>query len=81
MPYQPIPCAQHERLEFSVLRRIPLRIEYHDHGAVIRECALPVDVATREGSEWLTLRRESGELKEIRLDRIVDFHEQQGGCR
>lgn len=79
MPYQPISCIQHERLEFSVLRRIPLWIEYTDFGALIRERALPVDVATREGAEWLTLRRKGGILMEVRLDRIVDFQERLGG--
>jgi len=29
--YQPIPCIQHERLEFAALRRIPLQMTYFDN--------------------------------------------------
>ena len=32
---------------------------------------LPVDVATRDGAEWLTYRLESGETGLLRLDRIL----------
>lgn len=69
--YQPIACAQHERLEFSVLRRIPLLLEYS--GQRVR--VLPLDVATRNGAEWLKFRHEDGSEEEIRLDRISSFEE------
>lgn len=69
--YQPIACMQHERLEFSVLRRIPLMLEY----AGGRERVLPLDVATRDGAEWLKFRRPDGSVEEIRLDRIESFKE------
>lgn len=74
-PYQPIPCIQHERLEFSVLRRLSLQIEYRDDGAVRSERVLPLDVSTRGGAEWLKFRREDGSEAEIRLDAIVQFQE------
>ncbi|HUW49831.1 MAG TPA: transcriptional antiterminator, Rof [Sulfuricella sp.] len=69
--YQPIACVSHERLEFSVLRRIPLMLEYS--GQRVR--VLPLDVATRNGAEWLKFRREDGSEEEIRLDRIAFFKE------
>lgn len=69
--YLPIACALHERLEFSVLRRIPLILEFS--GQKIR--VLPLDVATRNGAEWLKFRRENGCEEEIRLDRILFFEE------
>jgi len=74
-PYRPIPRAQHERLEFSVLRRIPLQIVYRDGGGERRERVLPLDVATRGGAEWLKFRRDDGSETETRLDAIVEFHE------
>ncbi len=74
-PYQPIPCAQHERLEFSVLRRIPLQIVYRDGGGERGERVLPLDVVTRDGAEWLKFRRDDGSETETRLDAIVEFHE------
>lgn len=73
--YQPIPCIQHERLEFSVLRRIPLRLEYRLGNELRSETVLPQDVYTREGAEWLKFRRNDGEEVEIRLDAIVAFNE------
>lgn len=75
-PYQPIPCIQHERLEFSVLRHLRLRIDYRDGGASHSERVLPVDVFTRDGAEWLKFRRENGEEAKIRLDAITGFSEQ-----
>ena len=67
-PYQPIPCAQHERLEFAVLTRqwLDVRVE----GEMRR--LLPLDVYTRDGAEWLKAKTGSGEKLTLRLDRF-DF--------
>ena len=72
--YQPISCVSHERLEFSVLRQIPLMLEYEGPN-LLRERALPQDVQTRNGAEWLIFQRDDGSSVEIRLDRIVSFSE------
>jgi len=74
--YQPITCMQHERLEFSVLRRIPLMLECRLEGLDTVEKVMPLDVATRDGAEWLKFRREDGAVEEIRLDWILSFEEQ-----
>jgi len=71
----PIACVQHERLEFSVLRRIPLMLEYRLEGQDRVEKVMSLDVATRDGAEWLKFRREDGSVAEIRLDRILSFEE------
>lgn len=76
--YQPIPCVQHEQLEFSVLRRIPLFLEYRRDEAVVRATVMPLDVTTRGGAEWLKFR-DDGEVREIRLDAIISFVEAGGG--
>lgn len=73
--YQPIACMQHERLEFSVLRRIPLLLKYRLEGRDRVEKVMPLDVATRNGAEWLKFRREDGSVEEIRLDWILSFEE------
>jgi Rho-binding antiterminator len=73
--YMPIACVQHERLEFSVLRRIPLMLEYRLEGQDRVEKVMSLDVATRDGAEWLKFRREDGSVEEIRLDRILSFEE------
>lgn len=71
--YQPIACALHERLEFSVLRKTPMELRYADENGSYRERVLPLDVATRDHAEWLKFKRENGEVAEIRLDSIVSF--------
>ena len=71
--YQPIACAQHERLEFSVLRRLRLQLEYVENGEHKHEKVLPLDVNTRNAGEWLKFRREDGSETEIRLDAICRF--------
>jgi Rho-binding antiterminator len=73
--YLPIACMQHERLEFSVLRRIPLVMECQLEGQWSVEQVMPLDVSTRDGAEWLKFRRGDGSEKEIRLDRILSFEE------
>lgn len=75
--YQPISCVQHERLEFSVLRKIPLLLEYHQDLEKIRQVVMPLDVETRSGAEWLKFRAAgTDEIVEIRLDSIISFVEQ-----
>ena len=75
--YQPITCAQHEQLEFSVLRKIPLQIHYADALGETHETVLPLDVTTRDRAEWLTFRKASGEVMQIRLDQIIAFSERR----
>jgi Rho-binding antiterminator len=66
-PYEPIPCVQHERLEFAALTKqwLDLKVD----GAVQR--LLPLDVATRDGAEWLRAQTEGGEQLTLRLDRLA----------
>lgn len=69
--YRPIPCIEHERLEFAVLRRQKLVLTLRDEtGAAITLLVLPTDVATRDQAEWLTYREASGVVGVVRLDRI-----------
>ena len=64
--YSPIPCAQHERLEFAALTKQWLALQVD--GAVQR--LLPLDVYTRDGAEWLQAQTEAGETVTLRLDRL-----------
>lgn len=67
LPYKPIPCAQHEHLEFSALTKqwLDLKVD----GVVQR--LLPLDVYTRDGAEWLQAGDEAGETVVLRLDRLA----------
>ncbi len=74
--YLPIACVQHERLEFAVLRRIPLWLRYlaedgQEHEALV----MPLDVQTRQSGEWLMLRYADGSTGELRLDQLQHFEE------
>lgn len=74
--YQPVACALHERLEFAVLRRIPLVLRYFTvDGGVCEASVLAIDVQTREGAEWLKIQREDGSMSELRLDRLLQVAE------
>jgi len=74
--YQSIPCDQHERLEFSVLRKIHLLLEYRRDSDKIQQKVLPLDVNTRAGAEWLKFKAvDADEVIEIRLDSIISFVE------
>lgn len=70
--YIPISCAEHERLEFAVLRRRGLQLTWvgEDGQTQCHEQVRPLDVATRNGAEWLAIRRPGGETEWVRLDRI-----------
>lgn len=74
--YQPIACVQHERLEFAVLRRIPLWLRYlAEDGQNYAAIVLPLDVQTRQSGEWLILRYADGSKGELRLDQLLYFEE------
>ena len=65
--YQPIPCAQHERLEFAALTKqwLEVRVE----GSMAQRL-LPVDVYTRDGAEWLQAQTAAGDVVTLRLDTL-----------
>ncbi len=68
--YQPISCAQHERLEFAVLRRWSLQLQLKDSRTVYGRA---LDVYTQAGAEWLKFRDTAGVEEQIRLDQIETF--------
>lgn len=68
--YQPITCANHERLEFAVLRKQWLDIEVSAGERAGRWRLLPLDVYARDGAEWLEARTETGEKLVLRLDHL-----------
>ena len=70
--YQPIACAQHERLEFAVLKHISLQLSLNDSRSF---SGLALDVYTQAGAEWLKIRDVSGAEQVIRLDQIASFSE------
>lgn len=74
-PYAPVACVLHERLEFAVLRGLTLELRWTDASGTHAARVQPLDVVTRDGAEWLTLRRPEGEVLQVRLDHIESFTE------
>ncbi|MHB1354308.1 MAG: transcriptional antiterminator, Rof [Thiobacillus sp.] len=66
-PYAPIPCVQHERLEFAALTGQWLEVKVDG----VRQRLRPLDVYTREGAEWLHAETDGGGARTLRLDRLV----------
>ncbi|MGQ9861170.1 MAG: Rho-binding antiterminator [Thiobacillaceae bacterium] len=71
-------CVLHERLEFAVLRRLPLQLRWRDETGSHAARVQPLDVTTRDGAEWLTLRQPDGSVLQVRLDRIEAITETPG---
>lgn len=70
--YVPIPCIEHEKLEFAVLRRQKLDLRWLDEAGEARHSTvLPTDVTTRDQAEWLTYQDLNGTVGVLRLDRIL----------
>ena len=68
--YRPIPCVEHERLEFAALTRQWLDIEVTAGESRGRHRLLPRDVYTRDGAEWLVAETRSGDTLTLRLDTL-----------
>jgi len=66
--YQPIPCDQHERLEYAVLKRQWLDVTVNAGDPQGRTRLFPHDVYTRDGAEWLRAETDTGEQRVLRLD-------------
>lgn len=74
--YQPISCANHERLEYAVLTTRKLDLTWQaPNEADQRRILLPLDVWTQDGAEWLKACDEHGAQYVLRLDWISAFSE------
>ncbi len=73
--YRPIACIEHEKLEFAVLKRQALELVcLGPDKRLITVRALPQDVYTRDGAEWLRFTAgPAGAAEVIRLDAILRF--------
>jgi Rho-binding antiterminator len=66
--YRAIACADHDRLELAALKRQWLDVNVTTGDRAGRQRLMPLDVATRDGAEWLLAETESGERLTLRLD-------------
>jgi transcriptional antiterminator Rof (Rho-off) len=69
--YHSISCDLHSRYELAILHRERWRVDGVSNRGEERELAgRPVDLITRSGEEFLRFEADSGELLELRLDRV-----------
>ena len=67
--YVPVSCAFHDRLEIAIMRRPRLNARWRaEDGATHAETIIPLDLAAREGVEWLKARDAAGNELALRLD-------------
>lgn len=85
IPYQPISCEFHDRLEDLSTLRKAIAIHFRDETGVDQHRdAVIVDIFARDGEEFIVLR--GGE--NVRLDRLVEVdgarladYEESASCR
>lgn len=68
--YVPIPCAQYDKYEVTIMHRRSLRLQWCAGNILYRRLVRPLDLQTRSGEEFLICRTADGEMLSIRLDRI-----------
>jgi len=72
--YQPIACAQHEGLEFAVLKHQQLQVRYCEpDGLEMSSTILPLDVYSANAAEWLKMQHADGRVETLRLDALLSF--------
>lgn len=70
--YQPIACGLHEQYQLAAMRGVTLDMAWLDGAGEPMSARLRVlDVATRNGAEFLSIETLTGDRHEIRLDRIT----------
>ncbi len=74
IPYRPISCDEHDRLEAAAVEKREVEIEFEQKGVRQRERGRIDDIFSTEGEEFLRFRADNGTV-EIRLDRIRDVRE------
>ena len=67
--YRPIACSDHERLEFSALKRQWIEVTVKSGSSDVQRL-LPLDVYTRDGAEWLKAQTQAGDVVTLRLDAL-----------
>lgn len=70
--YQPIACGLHEQYQLAAMRGILLEMSWKNESGESMSARLRVlDVATRNGAEYLSVETIAGDRHEIRLDWIT----------
>ena len=78
LPYTPIACGFHDRLESWAVRRTPVEVVWREGDAERSALTTVDDVTARDGADWVRL----GTGAEVRADRLVRIGgvERPGAC-
>jgi len=68
--YWPIPCASYDQYEIAILHRRRMHLVWEDGNVVYDQVVIPLNLRTTEGQEFLLLKQENGDTREVRLDHI-----------
>ncbi len=70
--YTPIDCGVYSEYELAIMHHRRLRLHWQDEsGNDHVECVMPLDLVTRNKSEYLIAKSHDGGTITLRLDRIV----------
>ena len=69
--YKPIECGLHSKYELAIMHRLMLQLCWsEDNGQQRVANVMPLDLITRDHSEFLIGQTNDGDIHHIRLDRI-----------
>lgn len=70
-PYVPVDCGLHSGYELAIMHKAALQLTWLDqYKQQHEERLMPLDLKTKDHKEYLIARSSSGEMHEIRLDKI-----------
>ena len=69
--YTPIACAFHDRLEHHAVRGEAVRVVWRDGDTERAETVRILDVAARDGADWVVLGTAGGPAHTVRADALV----------
>ena len=68
--YRPISCASYDQYEIAIMHRRRMHLVWDEDNVIYDRAVTPLDLRTTSGQEFLILRLEDGETREVRLDHI-----------
>ena len=74
LPYEPISCDYHDRLEAAAMHKNRVELEFDLEGVTQRESGIIADVFSAHGAEFVRFLTDAGPV-EIRLDHVISMKE------
>lgn len=68
--YQPISCASYDQYEIAIMHHRRMRLVWHENNVIYDRVVTPLNLRTANRQEFLILKLDDGETREVRLDHI-----------